>query len=419
MAATRSRWLLFMVPLVGGSLVWLWAGRGKPSDDDAIVTTVKQGPFKAIVTAAGELRARTYVEIKGPGDAMRAGRFQMQIATLVPEGTIVKKGDFVAELDRAALAPRLQEVETALEKAEAQLTAATLDTALSLAHAREETHDLESKLEENQLAKERSIYEAPSVRRQADLNLEKAERELARARASYATKGKQAVAKVEEPAGEARRQRAKLDAINQAMEGFTIRAPAAGMVIYVREWNGRKRGAGSAVSPWEPAVATLPDLSEMESLTYVNEIDIRKVVVGQPVRIALDADPSERLTGRVTTVANVGEQRPNSDAKVFAVTVQVDESDLSLRPGMTTSNAIETASLPNALSLPLEAVMADVKDDVTFVYKRTGMGVVRQEIATGLSGENDIVVLRGLVAGDRVLLTEPPHGHDLPLVRLR
>ena len=126
------------------------------------------------------------------------------------------------------------------------------------------------------------------------------------------------------------------------MAGFTIKAPAAGMVIYVKEWNGKKKTAGSQVSAWDPTVATLPDLTQMESVTYVNEIDVRKIAVGQPVVITLDADPTKKLTGTVTKVANVGEQRPNSDAKVFEVKVAIEQPDTTLRPGMTTGNAIET-----------------------------------------------------------------------------
>jgi multidrug resistance efflux pump len=85
------------------------------------------------------------------------------------------------------------------------------------------------------------------------------------------------------------------------------------------------------VSPWEPSVATLPDLSMMESVTFVNEIDVRKLAVGQPVALTLDADPSKKLVGKVSAVANVGEQRPNSDAKVFEVKVLVEKPDTTLR----------------------------------------------------------------------------------------
>src|SRR4051795_7816765 len=140
------------------------------------------------------------------------------------------------------------------------------------------------------------------------------------------------------------------------MSSFTIKAPPPGMVIYVREWNGKKKGVGSQWSPWDPTVATLPDLTQMESDTYINEVDVRKVAVGQKVEISLDADPTKKLSGTVTQIANVGEQRPNQDSKVFEVKIQVTKADTTLRPGMTTSNAIETAAVPNVLSVPLEAV---------------------------------------------------------------
>ncbi len=64
-------------------------------------------------------------------------------------------------------------------------------------------------------------------------------------------------------------------------------------------------------------VALLPDLSKMITKTYVNEIDISKVRVGQPVKISIDAFPDREYNGIVTEVANIGEQRPGSDAKVL------------------------------------------------------------------------------------------------------
>jgi hypothetical protein len=177
------------------------------------------------------------------------------------------------------------------------------------------------------------------------------------------------------------------------------------MVIYVREWNGKKKGVGSQLGPWDPTVATLPDLSEMESQTYVNEVDVRKVAVGQKVRVSLDSDPSKKLNGTITAVANVGEQRPNQDSKVFEVKVAITQADTTLRPGMTTSNEIEIATVPNVLSVPLEAVMAD--SGYSYVYKKDGRSIVRQMIETGVMNDNEIVVRRGLTKDDHVLLTVP------------
>ncbi|HEX9506219.1 MAG TPA: HlyD family efflux transporter periplasmic adaptor subunit, partial [Acidimicrobiia bacterium] len=225
----------------------------------------------------------------------------------------------------------------------------------------------------------------------------------------------QARAKMREVGADLQRQRNLLGVVQNVMAGFTIRAPGPGMVIYVKEWNGRKRTTGSQVTSWDPAVATLPDLRQMESVTYVNEIDVRKLAVGQPVTMTLDADPTKRLSGTVASVANVGEQRPNADAKVFEVHVTVAHPDSTLRPGMTTGNVIETLKVPSALYVPLEAVSSE--GVVPFVYHQSG-SVSKQEVVTGAMNEDEVIIVQGREEGDRVLLTPPP-GHDrLTLVRL-
>jgi RND family efflux transporter MFP subunit len=189
------------------------------------------------------------------------------------------------------------------------------------------------------------------------------------------------------------------------MSNFTIKAPSPGMVIYVREWNGKKKGVGSQWGAWDPTVATLPDLAQMESDTYVNEVDVRKIAVGQKVSISLDADPTKKLAGTVTSVANVGEQRPNQDSKVFEVKINIAQADTTLRPGMTTSNAIETASIAKVVFVPLEAVTSE--GGLSFVYKRDGSHLIKQQIETGAMNDNEIVVRQGLHKGDKVLLVPP------------
>lgn len=388
--------------------MWL-AARGHEVGDAAVVAPAKRGKFTVTVTTSGELRARQFVQITAPPNAMQAGAYQMKISSIVPEGTVVRAGDVVAELDRSTLASKLNEVTLALQKAQAQFEQAMLDSALTLSAARENIHTLELGLEEKRLAKEQSVYEAPTVRRQAEIDYEKAQRALDQARTDYTTKTEQSRAKMREVGADLARQRSLLQVVQEVMAGFTIRAPSPGMVIYVKEWNGRKRTTGSQVTSWDPGVATLPDLTQMESVTYVNEIDVRKIAVGQPVGITLDADPAKKLAGTVASVANVGEQRPNADAKVFEVRVTVAGMDTTLRPGMTTGNAIETYTTENALYVPIEAVNSE--DGAAFVYRQSGGGSVKQEVVTGAMSDDEVTILRGLKDGDHVLLS-PPRDHD-------
>ncbi len=403
------------VVLLGLPGAWVLAGDRRGADP-SVVASVKRSAFTVTVTTAGELRARQFVQMTAPPGAQQAGAYQMKISSIVPEGTVVKQGEVVAELDRSALASKLQEVTLALQKAEAQYEQAMLDSTLNLSTARENIRTMDLGLEEKRLAKEQAVYEAPTVQRQAAIDYEKAERALAQAKTDYETKTEQARAKMREVGADVARQKGLLKIVQDVIAGFTIKAPAPGMVIYAKEWNGKKRTAGSQVSAWDPAVATLPDLTQMESVTYVNEIDVRKIAVGQPVAITLDADPSKRLSGTVSSVANVGEQRPNADAKVFEVKVRVEQSDSTLRPGMTTGNAIETLKVADALFVPIEVLGSE--DGVPFVYRQAGGRVVKQEVATGAMNDDEVTIARGLGAGDRVLLSLPVNHERLALVRL-
>jgi HlyD family secretion protein len=144
----------------------------------------------------------------------------------------------------------------------------------------------------------------------------------------------------------------------------------------------------------------------MMSKTYVNEVDVRKVKNGQKVEIGLDAYPDKKLSGTVINVANVGEQRPNSDAKVFQVDVQIAGTDPSLRPAMTTSNKIITMVLDSVLFVPLECLHS-IADSITYVYKREGITTVKQEIMLGETNANDAVILAGLSEKDFVYLSLP------------
>jgi hypothetical protein len=138
---------------------------------------------------------------------------------------------------------------------------------------------------------------------------------------------------------------------------------------------------------------------------------VRKLAVGQKVEITLDADPSKKLPGTVTQIANVGEQRPNQDSKVFEVKVKLTAVDTTLRPGMTTANAITVASVQNVLSIPLEAVVSE--GGFSYAYRKSGSGVVKQMLELGMTNDNEVIVKRGLDEKDRVYLRPPANKESI------
>lgn len=420
-----AKTLLFVrrQPVVAGAsaivllvlLIWIFGRPGTAASSDVVVKPTL-GPFLVTVTISGELQAKSSINIMGPEKARAANIWQMKLTNIVPEGTVVKKGTFVADLDKSEITGKFKDSQLSVQKLEAVYLQTKLDSTLALSQARDELVGLAYSQEEKRLAMEQSAYEAPAMRRQAEIEHERAQHAYEQAKKNYVTKTKQSIAKAQAAELDLLKERQRLELYQTTMQDFTIVAPADGMVIYAREWDGKKKVVGSTVSSWDPIVATLPDLREMESITYISELDIQKIAANQPVKLKLDADPNKLLTGSVASVANIGEQRPNSDSKVFEVRIKVDRSDTTLRPAMTTSNEILVAKLDSVISVPLECVHTE--GSTTFVYKKNGGSIVKQVVQLGMINENATVVTRGVTESDELLLVTPPEAEKIPVVQV-
>jgi HlyD family secretion protein len=195
----------------------------------------------------------------------------------------------------------------------------------------------------------------------------------------------------------------RINDLEEVLAGFTIKAPADGMIIYKKEWRGTKRKVGSTINPMDPVVATLPDLTSMISKTFVNEIDVSKIKPGQKVNITIDAFPEKSYVGFVDFVANIGEKLPNTSDKVFEVQIKIEGSDPSLRPSMTTGNKIVIQTFRDVTYIPIECIQAGV-DSVPFVFTKSG---TKEVVLPGESNEKNIIIEKGLKPGDEIYLNNP------------
>ena len=386
---------------------------GKTDGLKQLTVKVEKGEFEILVTTTGELQAISSVDIMGPLELRNSRSLrirEIKIQDLVPEGTVVDSGDYVGDLDRSEIGTSLKDLEDELETTESKYLMTQLDTTMQLRELRDQLVNLKFTMEEKQIVLDQSKYEPPATIRQATIDLEKAQRAYEQANDNYSLKKQQAQASMREAAINLDQAKRKVEQIKNVISKFTIFAPQSGMVIYKKEWSGQKRKVGSTINPWDLAVATLPDLSVMNSKTYVNEIDISKIKAGQEVRIGIDAFPEKKYTGEVIEVANIGEQLQNTDAKVFEVLIGVDQSDSIMRPSMTTSNQIITNVYEEVLYLPLEAIHNE--DSISFVYTKSNK---KQVIVPGESNENYIIIEQGLKEGAEVYLSVPEHSEKFKL----
>jgi len=379
---------------------------------ETIEVPVKSGQFKIAVTTTGELEAKNSEDIYGPGNLRNVRIWQVKIEDIVPDGTVVDSGDFVASLDRTELANKLKDQELELDQLQTQFVKTQLDTSLELRSVRDDLINLEYALEEKKIELDQSKYEPPATIRQVEIDLERAQRNLDQAEKNYKLKSEKARANMQEVSGNLAKAQRHYDEMADVLDDFTVYAPKSGMVIYKRGWDGKKQGIGSQISTWDNVVATLPNLTKMISKTYVNEIDISKVKVGQKVEIGIDAFPEKKFSGEVTEVANIGEQMKNTNAKVFEVLIEVNEFDSVMRPAMTTKNIIITDVIDSSLFIPIECVHNE--DSLTYVV----VGNARQQVIVGKTNENEIIIKAGVNEGDDIYLLPPEGYEEFKLVKL-
>lgn len=386
---------------------------------------VKQGMFEITVTNSGELIAEKSIDIKGPEIGMGSGQggnrggrgfdmhaMDLKIQDIVPEGTIVKEGDYIAQLDRSSYANTLKDELENLKTYQNNVDMKLLDTAMTLTTQRDDIKNQRYIVEEAEITLQQSKYEPPATIRQAEIALDKAKRTLDQKIKSYSLYVAKSRADISHERQHLTREIRLVDDLQDFLTKFTITAPSSGMVIYKKDRNGSKRKAGSTVNPFDRVIATLPDLNSMISKVYVNEIDVAKIKQGQKVNINVDAFPQKSYNGTVMTIANIGEQLPNSDSKMFEVQIKLDGSDPALRPTMTTGNKIVIKTYNDVLYIPTECVQTG-SDSIPFVY---GKNKTKDIVILGESNEKNIVVEKGLEPGDVIYLIPPLNTENFKLV---
>lgn len=375
------------------------------TDTSVLYTEVKNGEFEIAVTEAGELIAEKSVDIKGPefaqGRDIRSTNIRIQ--DLIPEGTIVNEGDYIATLDRTELNNNLKDAQELLARLQENLNMRLLDTAIGQNDIRDMIKNQRFIVEEAAMTFRNSKYEPPTTIRQAEIELDKSQRVLEQRERNYTRRLAQNRTDIYNQNYFISRVTRRVNDLEEVLSGFTVTAPASGMVIYKREWRGNKRKVGSSINPMDRVVATLPDLSSMISKTYVNEIDVSKIKPGQKVNITIDAFPEKAFNGFVSYVANIGEKLPNTSDKVFEVQIKIDGSDPLLRPSMTTGNKIVIKTFDTAVYIPIECVQAGV-DSIPFVFTKNG---TKQVVLLGESNEKNIIIEKGLEPGAMLYLNNP------------
>lgn len=408
------------------------------ADTSILYAKVVRGTLPVTVLERGSLESSNNQDVTNQVEGSTT------IISILPEGTPVKKGDLVCELDSASLRDQLLNQEITTKRAEADLEQAkkTLEVAEIAVHEYtegtfpQETQSAEGqiKLAESDLVRaqermewsDRMVqigYVTPAQNTADKLTLQKTEFTLQEAKTKLSvlqrfTKEKQLKdlqANVEKAISDKlakestyKLEKTKEEKLKRQITMCKMFAPGDGIIVYANEQNrfGSNQQmieAGATVRERQP-IFKLPDISKMRVNTKVHESMVDRVRKDLKARIRIDAFPQETLSGTVEQIQPLPDPNTffSSDIKVYTTFVTIDEPLAQLRPGMTAQVEILVTQLDGVLSIPVTAVLEFNGKD--YVYVKTPNGPMRKEIKLGISNDKLIEIKEGLREGEEVAL---------------
>jgi HlyD family secretion protein len=395
--SSRLKWILGAVAAVVVVLVVVASVAGKDRNLTRVTTArVGKADLVSTVSCSGRVQAQTKVEI--------SSQVMGQIVNLaVREGDVVKKGDFLLQIDKAQY-----DATTKAQKANLEALFAQRESDRATAEQARRDYDRERKNFEAKITSEQVMQKAKLSLDAATASLNAVERRIEQARA-------------------------QLVASKDSLGKTTLVAPMNGVVTARPVEQGENAVVGTMNNPGT-VLLTISDMSVVEAEMEVDETDIPSVKVGQKAKMTLDAWPDQKYEGVVTEIGGspITRSALGTDATAvnFKVKVQLKNPPEAIRPGFSVSGEIETDRRPGSLAIPIPAlVVADesslkrpekgkkpaptptpsssereAKKDVEGVFVVGKDGKVEfRKVKTGITAELQIEVVDGLVEGDEIV----------------
>ena len=425
--------IIVAVILAVAGIVALTVVRAQSGYTKVLTGKVVRGNLVSVVSGTGQIKPKTYVNV----GATAFGRITH---LYVKEGDHVKKGQTLATVE--SIQP-----EANVDAQKATIDAAKTDIASYIAAEKTAEANVEhakADLEQKKLDYDRytALY-AEKLVSKADFDAKKAayDTDVATLNQSNAALA-QAKAQTESARGHLGMQVATLRFNEDALSKTVSVAPFDALVtnLPVREGETVVVGIQNAQGS---TLMTLADMSIITAEVKVDETDIVNVALGQEADVTVDALPGKVFKGHVTEVGDQALLRSTGvatsqstsgteEAKDFKVVVTVDQATDLLKPGLSATTKITTASRPNTLSIPIQALTLRAPDDpkdkphlqnasasaasgsATDAQKEQGVFVIRTDksgkmrvhfvpVTTGITGTTDIEVTSGLKEGDEIV----------------
>ncbi|MBZ5571660.1 MAG: efflux RND transporter periplasmic adaptor subunit [Acidobacteriia bacterium] len=397
------------------------------------VVTVQTGKalrqdLAAVVSASGEIKPKTYVNIG-------ANAFGKITKLYVKEGERVRRGQMLAQLENVQPEADVNAMQASLDAARTDALAA--EAALNTAQADLNRAKADAERSELDWTRAQGLYKAALIAR-SDFDSQKAAHQTAVAGLAQA-QARVAQAKAQKESADRRVSQAgaNLTHATDVLRKTTYQAPFDGVITNLPVREGETVVIGIQNSPGS-TLMTLADMSVITAEVKVDETDIVNVQLGQPAQVTIDAIPRKSFKAVVTEIGNnaivrstgvsTSQQTSSSqEAKDFKVVVTLQDPPEDLRPGLTATAKITTATRNKALTIPIQALTVRQQEDLlpkgekgsveAAVPQKSpsskeeiqGVFVIRNRkaefvpVETGIAGTTDIEVLKGLGDGDEIV----------------
>ncbi len=407
--------LIVVVVLAAGGYYW-WTRAKAPATEKAAVTTAKveRGPLRMIVSSTGKVVSNLDVDIK-----CKASGEVIKLPYDVSDP--VKKGDLLLQLDPSEEQRAVDQAEATLAASKAKLINAQEGLAVAqqnlatdkqraeaaLKAAQSKADDARTKADrvKELLAKKLSSQEeydtalTTAVQISADLDQARVKIDELKTQDRALEQLRQQIRIAE---AQVQNDQVSLGLFKQRLDDTKVYSPMDGVVTARNVQIGTIISSGISNVGGGTTALTISDLSHIFVLASVDEADIGKVNLGQPVEITVDAFPGKRFAGQVVRMATKGVNISN--VVTFEVKIEVSSKEKNLlRPEMTANIDIIAASRDSVLMVPSDAIIR--KSGKTYVtLAKTGGAQEDREVQTGINDGQKTELASGMAEGDAVVL---------------
>lgn len=352
------------------------------------------GAASTTYTSATVQRRTLDVTVSGSGNGVVSEVTQVQPSiTGTVKSLSVKLGDRVAKGDLL------------FKIANPDLTAAVQRAKNSLVQAKQQLSNAKTSV----LQAENALYKArhPSAVGTSTPEADDDAVEVAKQQLASAKLGRTAAT------GNVTAARTALSQAEDDADARTVRAPVSGVITVLNAQNGQSltgsssSGTGSSAasaSSGSNSAAEISDLSTLRARIAVNEVDLVSVEVGMAAAVSFDALPDIVASGTITAIAPTGSSA--ASVVTYDVDITLTDPDSRLRPTMSCTAEITTATRPDTLVVPSSAVRTDSATQTKYVLvgdEATG-GITQVTVTTGVVVGTQTEILTGLTEGQTVLI---------------